>query len=389
MTPQKGDSIREVNSIFNEVIESIDQSKTRIVDMVSDTREELDKLKADLENLRSRIEEAIEKVDELTMKEKLARNTLANVSKNFKTNSEDVIKQAYEKASEYRISLRLAEKDESDLRNERTRIELSIKRVLKSIHDAEHVIHQVSVAASYLKGEIMSAIETVSGNKDMMLGVVVLEAQENERRRISRDIHDGPAQRVANIVMKAELCEKIAQKDITKGLEQLATLKTVAREALEDIRGIIYNLRPMSFDDLGLNKTIEMNARSLLDNEVDLKCGFKKVPDNLEEIIQLAVFRVSQEIVNNIKKHAKAKSVYIQTEYGTKYMRLTIGDDGEGFEVQPTLDRVRKEKRNFGLTGLIERVEQLQGQIKIDSEIGRGTIYSIKLPLNREVMQGE
>ena len=386
---EKKNNFKEVHSIFNQVIQSIDQSKNQIVDLVNDSRLELQRLKEALDSLKRQIEKVIMKVDELTLKEKMARNTLAQVSKNFQTNSEDVIRKAYEKASDFRISLKLAQREEDDLRKERTSLELAIKRVLKNIGESEQVIHQVSIAGSYLKGEILSAIESVGLNQNMMLGVMVLEAQENERRRISRDIHDGPAQRVANIVMKADLCEKIARKDLEEGLKELNELKAVTREALEEVRGIIYHLRPMSFDDLGLNKTLEMNTKGILDSSININYSLRPVPDALEEIIQLAVFRISQEIFNNIEKHAQAKNVYIQTEYGTKYMRLIIGDDGVGFDVNKTLDRVKTEKQSFGLLGLIERVEQLQGQIKIDSTKENGTIYNIKLPLNREVIQSE
>ena len=386
---EKKNNFKEVHSIFNQVIQSIDQSKNQIVDLVNDSRLELQRLKEALDSLKRQIEKVIMKVDELTLKEKMARNTLAQVSKNFQANSEDVIRKAYEKASDFRISLKLAQREEDDLRKERTSLELAIKRVLKNIGESEQVIHQVSIAGSYLKGEILSAIESVGLNQDMMLGVMVLEAQENERRRISRDIHDGPAQRVANIVMKADLCEKIARKDLEEGLKELNELKAVTREALEEVRGIIYHLRPMSFDDLGLNKTLEMNTKGILDSSININYSLRPVPDALEEIIQLAVFRISQEIFNNIEKHAQAKNVYIQTEYGTKYMRLIIGDDGVGFDVNKTLDRVKTEKQSFGLLGLIERVEQLQGQIKIDSTKENGTIYNIKLPLNREVIQSE
>lgn len=387
--PEKKSNFKEVHSIFHEVIKSIDQSKNMILDLVNDARVELQRLQTALDLLKEKIEEVIFKVDDLTLKDKMARNTLAQVSKNFQTNSENSIKKAYEKASEFRVNLKLAQRDEENLRTERTNLELAIKRVLKNIGDAEKVIHQVSIAGSYLKGEILSAIESVDLNQNMMLGVMVLEAQENERRRISRDIHDGPAQRVANIVMKADLCEKIARKDLEEGLKELKELKAVTREALEEVRGIIYHLRPMAFDDLGLNKTLEMNSKNILEATTRIEYVLRPVPKALEEIIQLAVFRMSQEILNNIKKHSKAKNVYIQTEYGTKYMRLVIGDDGLGFDVKKTLERVKSEKRSFGLLGLIERVEQLQGQIKIDSTKESGTIYNIKLPLNREVMQSE
>jgi two-component system sensor histidine kinase DegS len=382
--------IKNVNQIFDNVIESIDHSRDRILDLVSDARKEYELLKEQLEAIKGKIEIAIAKVDDLDTKDRIARNSLSVVSKNFRSNSETEIKRAYDKATEIRIELKVAQKEEDALRGERNRIELSIKSTLKNIQNAEQVVHQVSVAASYLKGEILDALEEAGYGTDMMIGVRILEAQENERRRISRDIHDGPAQRVANIVMKADLCEKIAHKDMKAGLAELKTLKEASRSALKEVRDIIYNLRPMSLDDLGLNKTIEMNTSATFEGMgVEIEYNLAKVPDALEEIIQLALFRISQEILNNIKKHSEASHIYIRTEYGLKYMRMTIGDNGTGFDVEATLARVRREKKNFGLLGMMERVEQLKGEINMESSEVSGSMFMVKLPLNREVILSE
>lgn len=382
--------ILSVNKIFDNVIESIDHSRDRILDLVSDARKEYELLKEQLEKVQWKIDNAITKVDDLEKKDRIARNSLAVVSKNFRSNSESEIKKAYDKATEIRIALKIAQKEEESLREERNRVEIAIKNAIKNIQNAEQVVHQVSVAASYLKGEILDALEEAGFGMNMIMGVRILEAQENERRRISRDIHDGPAQRVANIVMKADLCEKIARKDLDAGLKELSTLKEASRIALKEVRDIIYNLRPMSLDDLGLNKTIEMNTFSVFEGmDIHIDYDLAKVPDTLEEIIQLAVFRISQEILNNIKKHSGASNIYIKTEYGTKYMRLTIGDDGKGFNVDETIIRVKNEKKNYGLLGMMERVEQLKGEINIDSSELTGSVFSIKLPLNREVILSE
>lgn len=389
MTKAKVD-LKNVNKIFDSVINSIDKSRNQILDLVNDARIEHEKLKVKLELIKNKIDEAIDQVDSYQMKDRIARNNLAQVSKNFENNSEDSIKQAYEKATEIRIELKVAQKDEERLRQERSEIEIAIRNALKNIQNAEQVVHQVSVAASYLKGEILEALEGATFGNDMMIGVRILEAQENERLRVSRDIHDGPAQRVANIVMKADLCEKIAKKDVKKGLAELAELKKASREALKEVREIIYNLRPMSLDDLGLNKTVEMNATSIFaETAVKLEYRLAKVPDSVEKIIQLAIFRITQEILNNIKKHAEAQHVYIQSEYGTKYLRITIGDDGKGFDVENVLERVRVEKKSYGLLGMMERVEQLQGEMVIESEEKLGTVFKIKLPVNREVILSE
>lgn len=382
-------NLKNVNEIFDNVIESIDHSRNRILDLVSEARLNYEKLMLKLENLKGEIDVAIKAVDNLEMKDKLARNNLAKVSKNFRQNSEADIKQAYEKATEIRVDLKVAQSREKQLIEQRTQIEIDIKAALNNIHNAEQVVHQVSIASSYLKGEILDALEEANFGSDMMLGVRILEAQENERQRISRDIHDGPAQRVANIVMKADLCEKIAKKDIKQGLDALSELREASRDALREVREIIYNLRPMALDDLGLNKTIEMNVSTILDkSEIRVHYHLAKLPDRVEKIIQIAIFRIVQEILNNIKKHSKARRIEVSTEYGTKYMRLTVSDDGIGFDVNDTLRRVRAQKKSFGLVGIIERVEQLQGEFDVESS-ELGTIFNIKLPVNREVILDE
>ncbi len=379
-------NLKNVSSIFDNVIESIDESRNQILDLVSEARASYEKLLSRLENIRAEIDQAIKVVDSLEMKDRLARNNLAVVSKNFRNNSEENIKQAYEKASEIRIDLKIAQNNEKALRDKRSQIELDIKSALNNIRNAEQVVHQVSIASSYLKGEILEALEEANFGSDMMLGVRILEAQENERQRVSRDIHDGPAQRVANIVMKADLCEKIARKDMDEGLKALSELRNASREALREVREIIYNLRPMALDDLGLNKTIEMNASTIFENvEVRIVYKLAKLSSKVEKIIQVAIFRISQEILNNIKKHAEARTITIQTEYGTKYMRLTMSDDGIGFDVDETIKRVQSQKKSYGLVGIMERVEQLQGEFNVESS-ELGTIFNIKLPVNREVI---
>jgi two-component system sensor histidine kinase DegS len=379
-------NLKNVNEIFDNVINSIDHSRNKILDLVSEARMNYEKLILRFEDLKTEIDVAIRAVDNLEMKDKLARNNLATVSKNFRQNSEASIKAAYEKATEIRVELKIAQNKETILREQRNQVEIDIKAALNNIHNAEQVVHQVSIASSYLKGEILEALEEANYGSDMMLGVRILEAQENERQRISRDIHDGPAQRVANIVMKADLCEKIAKKNIDDGLMALSELRTASRDALREVREIIYNLRPMALDDLGLNKTIEMNVSTIFEKS-DIKISYKlaKLSPKVEKIIQVAIFRISQEILNNIKKHANANHISIMTEYGTKYMRITISDDGVGFDVDETLRRVRAQKKSYGLIGIIERVDQLQGEFDVDSS-ELGTIFNIKLPVNREVI---
>ena len=381
--------IEKVNDIMGEIISTIDKSKNQLLDIVETAREEHELLKNELSLIKGEIDRVIGEVDRLTLKDKMVRNKLAEVSKAFKTHSENDIKRAYDAASEVKVELLSANKEEQLLKIRRTALEMSLKRAIKNIQNAEHVVHQVTIAVTYLKGEILSAIDEI-GNEGMAMGVRILEAQENERMRISRDIHDGPAQQIASIVMKADFCERIAKQDVDKGLAELSELKDQARKALKEVRGIIHDLRPMSLDDLGLNETVETYTLDFAkENDIQIHVRTGKIVTEIEPIIKVAVYRLVQELLNNIKKHSKCKNVSIQLEYGTKYLRLTVMDDGVGFDVETTLEYLKKKHISYGLLGIYDRVNQFKGEINIHSKLSEGTTVMIKLPVNREVTNHE
>jgi len=378
--------IDKVNAIMSEIIMTIDKSKNQLLDIVETAREEHEVLKSDLNIIKLDIDRIIGDVDRLTLKDRMVRNKLAEVSKAFKTHTENDIKRAYENAAEVKVELMTATKEEQMLKIRRNSLELSMKRALNNIQNAEHVVHQVTIAVTYLKGEILSAIYDL-GADEMAIGVKILEAQENERMRISRDIHDGPAQQIASIVMKADFCERVTKQDVAKGMIELAQLKEQARKALKEVRGIIHDLRPMSLDDLGLNETIDTFVQEY-SKEFGVKTTVKtgKLVVEIEPIIKVAVYRLVQELLNNIKKHAKATHIYITLEYGSKYLRLTVMDDGIGFDVNQTLENLRKKHISYGLLGIYDRVKQLSGEITLHSKSKEGTTVMIKLPVNREVI---
>ncbi len=116
----------------------------------------------------------------------------------------------------------------------------------------------VSVASEYLQGNMDEILLTVDDlNKRQYLGIKIIEAQEEERQRLARDIHDGPAQSMANIIVKTELCERLMDIDQVRAKSELENLKVIVKDTLKDVREIIFDLRPMSLDDLGLIPTLE------------------------------------------------------------------------------------------------------------------------------------
>jgi len=382
--------IGHINGIIKKIIEQISNSREQVLEIVDNVRIEYENIKEDIIIIRVSIDLVINEVDTLEVQDKLMRKKLVLVSKEFNSYNEDEIKSVYEKASDIRVKFITKQNEEKHLREKRDALEIALKKSIKNIDNSEKVVNQISIAMSYLQGDILSVLEGADKSSDMFIGIKILEAQENERKRISRDIHDGPAQHIANIIMKADICKIIIQKDFNEGLKELADLKESVKVALKEVRSIIFDLRPMTLDDLGLNKTIEQAVKSISEDfNMDIKLKLKPMDTEVESIIQVAVFRIVQEIFNNIKKHSKAKNVEVKLDFGTKYLRLLISDDGIGFDVEETLKRVKTKGTSYGLIGILDRVNQLQGQIHIESSTGVGTVYNVVLPVNREVLRDE
>jgi len=379
-----------INKIIKKIIGEIGSSRVLVLNIVDNVRKEKDNLKQQLDKIRNSIVGIIDEVNELEKQDKICRRRLVEVSANFNKYTESDIKEAYERASDIRVKFYTKETEEKSLRERRDSLEMALKKAIVNIESAEKIVNQISIAMGYLEGDILPVIEGIDKNSEMFIGIKILEAQESERKRIARDIHDGPAQHMANVVMKVDICKMVIQKDIEEGLKELEDLKESVKAALKEVRSIIFDLRPMSLDDLGLSQTIQQTVNTISqESNIDTKLKIKPIKTEIEPIIQVAVYRIIQEIFNNIRKHSKAKHAEVKLDFGTKYLMLIITDDGVGFNVKETLNRVKTKGSSYGLIGILDRVNQLQGEIHIKSSEGAGTTYSVKLPINREVIKDE
>ena len=382
--------IKEVKQIIKKVIEHINTSRVQIFNIVDNVRSEYENLKLELAMIKDQINKTIQEVDLLEKQDKIMRQKLVDVSKNFNVYSEAQVKDVYESASDMRIKFITKSNEERALKEKRTRLEKDFKKLIDTLESSEKIVNQISIALGYLEGDVFSKLANTEKNSELFIGIKILEAQESERKRIARDIHDGPAQHMANVVMKVDICKKIIQRDVEEGFRELEDLKESVKVALKEVRNIIFDLRPMSLDDLGLNQTIAQTVKIISEETgLNIELKLKPMKNEIESIIQVAVYRIIQEVFNNIKKHAKAIDVVVKLDYGTKYLMLIISDDGIGFNVEETLKSVKTKGSSYGLIGILDRVNQLQGEINIDSSKKMGTVYKVKLPINREVIKDE
>jgi len=324
-------------------------------------------------------------VEEIEKELQNSRKKLLIVNKNFEKFSEEELKQAYEKADNLRIELVIKREKEKYYIKRRNDLEVRIKEVLKTIKRADNLMAHVGVAMEYLCGDLVNLgnqIENMQLRQEW--GFRIIKAQEDERQRVAREIHDGPAQSMSNVVLKAEVCEKLIDVDIEKARLELQNLKSIVRESLVDVRKIIYNLRPMSLDDLGLVPTLQRYISTFQDeNKIDVTFKSRGSICEIRSVISLTVFRIVQEALNNIRKHAKASCAAVNIEFIEDKLRLSITDNGVGFDVEKLKVKHEDVEGGFGLYSMKERVELLEGEFNISSHAGSGTRLSIMIPLKQ------
>ncbi len=212
----------------------------------------------------------------------------------------------------------------------------------------------------------------------------VLDVQEKERHRIARDLHDSSLQNLTHLVHKVELTSLYIDQDPVKAKLELATVENGLRKVIDDIRNIIYDLRPMTFDDLGLRDTL-FNLFSLVSQEgnfeiiSDIDDIDDQLSDKEKEFFLIMIYRIIQECVYNAIEHSKGNQIKIILKQDDTNFFIKIEDNGIGFDQEEAC----KKDKHFGLCVVKERVFLLNGKMQISTE--NGTSVSIEIPKKREV----
>ena len=373
--------IDRLNEIIKNTVDVIEKSKKEIFDIAENARVECRHIEDELYLVRNKTLEIIRQVDELKLQEIEGRHRLMTVSKNIKDYNEDDIRIAYDRAKDLQIQFVIKQNEEQQLIHRRNDLERRLKLSKETTAKAESLVSKVGVAMGYLSGGLMDLSEQLDDIREKQtLGIKIIKAQEEERKRVAREIHDGPAQLMANLVIKTELCEKLVDKNPEQVKVELNSLKELARISLKDVRKIIYDLRPMSLDDLGLIPTVQRFISNYMDEteqNVELHVFGESVA--LAPIVELASFRIIQEALNNVKKHAGANNVHVKLEFTKKSIKLVVSDNGKGFNKENV--NSQDIEGGYGLLSMKERVDLLNGKLDVISTPGKGTKIFASIPL--------
>ncbi len=208
--------------------------------------------------------------------------------------------------------------------------------------------------------------------------ITALYIQEKDRQRIARDLHDIPLQNLAHLTHKIELASMMIDRDPINAKLELAVVNRRLRDTMDEIRSIIYDIRPMSVDDLGLKASFERLLDSVNENheyDIDAEISDVLCENNL---ILMNIFRVVKELLNNISKHADADKIVFRCNQENNVCFISIFDNGIGFDME-SVDHVIE--KHFGISFVKERIELLGGKIFIHSRVGEGVKITIEFPL--------
>jgi two-component system sensor histidine kinase DegS len=210
---------------------------------------------------------------------------------------------------------------------------------------------------------------------------MMIQAQEGERQRLSRQMHDGPAQALSNFILQTEIAMRLFDLDQVKARAELENLKGAATVTFQKVRDFIFELRPMMLDDLGLVPTLKRYVDIVKDqSNMDVRFLVTGKERRLEPYQEVMLFRGIQELLYNAVRHSQAASVKVQMDVGETLIKVTVDDDGKGFDVEQ-LDG----KGGMGLKVISDRVEMMGGLIETESVVGQGTRVTFELPVQERV----
>ncbi|OGN95297.1 MAG: hypothetical protein A2Z71_00225 [Chloroflexi bacterium RBG_13_50_21] len=246
------------------------------------------------------------------------------------------------------------------------------------IQNTDPDVHHLTQALSSLINQLES-----SNQQLRLLSERAINAQEDERKRIARSLHDDTGQSLSSLIINLERLEKHVPADENELVDRLSSLRIMASSSLDGLRSIIYDLRPAILDDLGLLPAIRWYARTNLEGAgIQVELEFPDDLPSLPQPLSTTLFRISQEAINNIIRHSQAKSACISLGLGENEVYLKISDDGHGFD-PGRISSEAIEKQHWGLTGIQERIDLVSGKFSLDSDPEHGTTIMVILPLLR------
>jgi two-component system sensor histidine kinase DegS len=327
-----------------------------------DLEKELEETTKALREVTLMIEQSQNELSKLTQRNAAITTHLQQVQGQMDSMSPQEVRNAYDSALDAQQRLFVMRGQLEKLQAEKTHLE-RLKIFLGNIN------------ASSVGGEF-SAISTNSGKSTLASVEMLVNAQETERQRLSRQMHDGPAQALSNFILQTEIAMRLFDIDALQAKDELNSLKTSAMGTFQKVRNFIFELRPMMLDDLGLVPTVRRYSEAFKEQtNLDVNVTVTGNEKRLEPYLEVMLFRAIQELLGNAARHSQATQLKVLLDVGDDRVRVSVEDNGKGFDTDAV-----QQGASLGLKLIRERAEMLGGNFELDSAIGRGARISFAVP---------
>jgi two-component system sensor histidine kinase DegS len=324
--------------------------------------EQLEQSRRELKEIGLMLDQSQQDVNKLAQRNASITAHLQQVQSQFESLPRNDIRMTYDAALDAQQRLFVMRGQLEKLQSDQAHLKVIVSTIERVLPLLEGNLPKESRA-----GNQMATVETVE---------MVIQAQEAERQRLSRQMHDGPAQALSNFILQTEIAMRLFDIDQVKAREELSNLKVSATGTFQKVRDFIFELRPMMLDDLGLAPTVKRYIDALKDQAgIEFHLSVSGTDRRLEPYLEVMVFRAIQELTHNAIRHSQATQVNIQLDLDDNNVKVNIEDNGKGFDQSSVDDR-----HNMGLKIIRERVEMLGGTFNLDTAEGKGTRISFQVP---------
>jgi two-component system sensor histidine kinase DegS len=348
------------------------EAQQQLKDLHGTISADLDKIRRELAEMETLLRQTNSEVEKLAQRELTVANRLRDLEVNLDKYNKADIKNFYTSAQEVQMRLLM-------MRGQFEQLQFR-QQALKA---RQSQLFEIATALEPLLGADLGG---AGGSRPLEDGAdriaSIIQAQENERLRISLQMHDGPAQSMSNLVLRAEICQRLLDRDVEQTRAELVALKSAINTSLQDTRRFIFDLRPMILDDLGLVPTLRRYVQQFSDkNKLEVNLMVQNMDARLPNHYEVAIFRFIQEALNNVARHANAGQARVLLDNSGGSIHVSVEDDGSGFHINEVL-APDSGRRNLGIETLRQQAETLlRGEFGIESAVGRGTRVAAVVPL--------
>jgi two-component system sensor histidine kinase DegS len=325
---------------------------------------EIEQSRRELSEISLMLDQSQVEVNKLTQKNAVITSHLQQVFGQFDTVPRSDIRSSYDAALDAQQRLFVMRGQIDKLQSDRDHLERYkslMERVVKSMEGMPAPTQEQAVQST-----------------SMEMFELLIQAQEAERQRLARQMHDEPAQALSNFILQTEIAMRLFDIDPVRAKEELSSLKTAASVTFQKVRDFIFQLRPMMLDDLGLIPTLNRYIEAFrTSSPIEVRLNVTGTEQRLEPYQEVMIFRAIQELLGNAVRHCQGTLIKVQIDSSDAEVRVTVDDNGKGFDADQAMTK------GMGLKLIHDRVEMLNGEMEVDSVLGQGTRVSFRIPAKK------